>query len=151
MSSLSEKIWSVVLVAMENRSFDHMLGHLTYEHLIPGVNGLEQDFSKYENIYKGTPYRPFLMPDRTLVSDLPHEWNEVATQLAYSSVTQQFDMTGFVEAYAALTNTEPVQQADPMGFLRPLPCQSRAFWHATSVSATNGTRRFPRARSQTGR
>jgi phospholipase C len=150
MSSLSEKISTVVLVAMENRSFDHMLGHLTYEHLIPGVNGLEQDFSKYENIYKGTPYRPFLMPDRTLVSDLPHEWNEVATQLAYSSVTQQFDMTGFVEAYAALTNTEPVQQADPMGFFASTTVPITSFlarnfcvcdqWHAPLPSSTQPNR-----------
>ena len=150
MSSLSEKISTVVLVAMENRSFDHMLGHLTYEHLIPGINGLEQDFSKYENIYKGTPYRPFLMPDRPLVSDLPHEWNEVATQLAYSSVTQQFDMTGFVEAYAALTKTEPVQQADPMAFFASTTVPITSFlarnfcvcdqWHAPFPSSTQPNR-----------
>jgi len=150
MSSLSEKISTVVLVAMENRSFDHMLGHLTYEHLIPGVNGLEQDFSKYENIYKGTPYRPFLMADRALVSDLPHEWNEVATQLACSSVTQQFDMTGFVEAYAALTKTEPVQQADPMGFFASTTVPITSFlarnfrvcdqWHAPLPSSTQPNR-----------
>jgi phospholipase C len=126
------------------------LRHLTYEHLIPGVNGLEQDFSKYENVYKGTPYRPFLMPDRTLVSDLPHEWNEVATQLAYSSVTQQFDMTGFVEAYAALTNTQPVQQADPMGFFASTTVPITSFlarnfcvcdqWHAPLPSSTQPNR-----------
>jgi phospholipase C len=90
------------------------------------------------------------MPDRTLVSDLPHEWNEVATQLAYSSVTQQFDMTGFVEAYAALTNTEPVQQADPMGFFASTTVPITSFlarnfcvcdqWHAPLPSSTQPNR-----------
>jgi phospholipase C len=150
MSSLSEKISTVVLVAMENRSFDHMLGHLTYEHLIPGVNGLEQDLSKYENIYKGTPYLPFLMPDRPLVSDLPHEWNEVAAQLAYSAVTQQFDMTGFVEAYAAFTKTEPAQHTDSMGFFASTTIPITNFlaryfrvcdqWHAALPSSTQPNR-----------
>ena len=56
------------------------------------VNRLERDFSKYENIYKGTPYQQFLMPIGTLECDLRHEWNEVATQLAYTSVTQRFEI-----------------------------------------------------------
>ena len=29
-TSLADKISTVVLVVLENRSFDHMLGHLTY-------------------------------------------------------------------------------------------------------------------------
>jgi phospholipase C len=116
MAALSEKISTVVLVVLENRSFDHMLGHLTYENLILKANGLEQNLAQYANIYQGGQYLPFLMEDRPLSFDLPHEWNEVETQLRYSGVTQQFDMTGFVEAYANLTKTNPVQQADPMGF-----------------------------------
>ena len=51
MSDLSDRVSTVVLVMLENRSFDHMLGHLTYENLVPGVDGLQQDLTKYENPY----------------------------------------------------------------------------------------------------
>jgi phospholipase C len=116
MRPLTDRVSTVVLVMLENRSFDHMLGHLTYEGLVPDVDGLGQDLSMYENPYKGTGYRPFEMLPEPLSSDLPHEWDQVATQLAASAVTQQFAMNGFVAAYAAFTSTEPVQRADPMGF-----------------------------------
>ena len=107
MTSLADIISTVVLVVLENRSFDHMLGHLTYEGLLPGIKGLETDLSKYQNQYAGGEYLPFRATERQLLSDLPHEWNQVATQFADSAVTQQFDMTGFVEAHAALTGTQP--------------------------------------------
>jgi phospholipase C len=116
MKTLEERISTVILVMLENRSFDHMLGHLTYESLIPGIDGLERDLSKYVNPYKGGRYQPFPMGGGALPSDLPHEYDEVATELAYSQVTQQFDMTGFIEAYAAFAKQEPLQQAPPMGF-----------------------------------
>jgi phospholipase C len=150
MASLSEKISTVVLVVMENRSFDHMLGHLTYENLIPGLNGLDRDLTKYANLYQGGQYLPFDLQDRPLSSDLPHEWDQVQTQLAYSSVTQQFDMTGFVEAYANLTHTNPTQQADPMGFFASATVPITSFlaqnfrvcnqWHAPFPSSTQPNR-----------
>jgi phospholipase C len=40
MISLRDKISTVVLVPLENRSFDHMLGHLKYEDINPDVDGL---------------------------------------------------------------------------------------------------------------
>lgn len=116
MKPLADRVSTVVLVMLENRSFDHMIGHLTYENLVPGVEGLGQDLTKYENPYKGGGYLPFSLPPGVLAFDLPHEWDYVATQLAKSVVTEQFDMTGFVEAYATFNNVEPVQQAEPMGF-----------------------------------
>ncbi len=116
MRPLADRVSTVVLVMLENRSFDHMLGHLTFENLMPGVDGLGQDLTKYENPYKGGSYLPFPMPAGPLAFDLPHEWDYVDKQLAKSVVTEQFDMTGFVEAYAAFNKVEPAQQADPMGF-----------------------------------
>src|SRR5579885_2998667 len=150
MGSLGDKISTVVLVVMENRSFDHMLGHLTYENLIPGANGLDRDLSRYANLHQGGQYLPFVMQDAPLSSDLPHEWDQVQTQLAYSSVTQQFDMTGFVEAYANLTQTNPAQQADPMGFFASSTVPITSFlarnfrfcnqWHAPFPSSTQPNR-----------
>jgi phospholipase C len=150
MIQLTDKISTIVLVVFENRSFDHMLGHLKYEGFAPTVDGLETDLSKYKNFYKGGEYVPFPAPDQQLSSDLPHEWNQVAIQLAYSAVTGQYDMTGFVEAYAAMTGTEPVQESDPMGFFKSekVPITSflaREFcpcdrWHAPLPTSTQPNR-----------
>jgi phospholipase C len=150
MSTPSQTISTVVLVVLENRSFDHMLGHLRYEGLNAAANGLSKKLAQYGNIYKGGNYLPFRIQDRPLSFDLPHEWNEVETQLSYSSVTQQFDMTGFVEAYANLTKTNPVQQCDPMGFFASSTVPITSFlaqnflvcdqWHASLPSSTQPNR-----------
>jgi phospholipase C len=147
---LAEKIQTVVLVILENRSFDHILGHLAYEHLMPGIDGLERDLSKYKNPYKGGEYIPFQAHDRLLTSDLPHEWQFVDTQLAWSSVSQQFNMTGFVQAYTDFTKKQPDQQPDPMGFFTSdvVPISSflaRHFcvcdrWHASLPASTQPNR-----------
>ncbi len=114
--ALADRVSTVVLVIMENRSFDHMLGHLSLENLVAGVNGLGPNLNAYANAYQGGNYLPFAMQPIQLQSDLPHEWNWVETHLAESAVTGQFDMNGFVDAYARFTKTNPAQQADPMGF-----------------------------------
>lgn len=150
MTGLRDKISTVVLVPLENRSFDHMLGHLKYEGINPDVNGLDKDLGKYTNAYKGGAYLPFQLADRNLVSDLPHEWNFVATQLDWSTVTQQFNMDGFVTAYTEFTASEPLQDPDPMGFFSSgtVPITSflaRNFcvcdsWHAPLPTSTQPNR-----------
>jgi phospholipase C len=150
MKPLTDSVSTIVLVMLENRSFDHMLGHLTYENLVPGVNGLGQDLTQYENPFQGSPYQPFPIAARPLASDLPHEWDQVATQLAYSAVTEQFAMNGFVEAYAAFTGTQPVQQADPMGFFASAQVPITSFlarhfcicdqWHCPLPTSTQPNR-----------
>ncbi|HWK05184.1 MAG TPA: alkaline phosphatase family protein [Puia sp.] len=112
-----DSIKTIVLLQFENRSFDHMLGHLSYDNTNPQVNGLKQDLSQYQNFYKGDAYTPFMFTvDTNLTDDLPHEYTDVATQLAWSGLRKQFQMTGFVEAYANKTGRSPNPQADPMGF-----------------------------------
>jgi phospholipase C len=150
MIPLAEKVSTVVLIALENRSFDHMLGHLKYEGLIPAADGLETNLDQYKNLYQGGVYLPFAAPDRQLSSDLPHEWNQVGKQLADSPVTQQFGMNGFVEAYAALTGTQPAQQADPMGFFKSETVPITSFlaqqfctcdqWHSSLPTSTQPNR-----------
>src|ERR1700687_2860992 len=95
-----DQVKTVVLVILENRSFDHLLGHLSFENLVP-VNGLRSPLTNYQNLYKGGVFNPFVRQrDDPLVSDLPHEFNEVATQL--SPVPQgPITMGGFVSSYAA--------------------------------------------------
>ncbi len=119
MATLLDNIDTIVLVMFENRSFDHFLGHLSYDKLQTQADGLLSPLSQeqYENLYKGTSYKPFRIPkDINLEADLPHEFDAVDTQLAKSDVTGAFTMSGFVEAYAKATGSNPNTQADPMGF-----------------------------------
>jgi phospholipase C len=101
----------------ENRSFDHMLGHLSFENLQPEANGLRAPLEQYQNLYEGGSYVPFQIPgDTQLPFDVPHEYDAVATQLARSGVTGKLAMDGFVEAYANATGVNPNLESEPMGF-----------------------------------
>jgi len=46
----------------ENRSFDHMLGHLSYEEINPEVDGLKKPVNHYVNYYQGDSYSAYNMP-----------------------------------------------------------------------------------------
>ncbi len=151
MTPLEDRVSTIVLLMFENRSFDHMLGHLSLEGLVPDVNGLSAPLSQYQNFWAGDVYQPFRTKDRLLDSDLPHEWNEVAIQLARSEVTQRLTMTGFVEAYAkSLQKGDPGPCPDPMGYFpsdqvpvtsflarRFLTCDR---WHCPLPSSTQPNR-----------
>lgn len=119
-----KNIKTVILLMFENHSFDAMLGHLSFEGLQPKVDGIKPplDQDQYANLYMGGIYHPFQRPqDKQLQSDLPHEYNYVATQLA-PGPAGQLTMSGFVEAYADLSTADPAIgadpgiQPDPMGF-----------------------------------
>ncbi len=117
MDNVNEKVKTVVLVMMENRSFDHMLGHLKLEDPKSDVDGLIQPLEKYNNIYNGTNYPLYNLPhDIELENDVPHEYNYVATQLKQNMLNGNYTMKGFVEAYAAAIG--PVVNPDciPMGY-----------------------------------
>src|SRR3954451_5375476 len=106
--ALLDRVKTIILLMFENRSFDHMLGHLSYENVQPNIDGLRQPFEQYNNFYQGDSYSPYILPnDSPLPFDLPHENNFVDIQLAKSPVTQQNTMTGFVEAYAIATGAIP--------------------------------------------
>jgi phospholipase C len=112
-----QNIKTVVLCMFENRSFDNMLGHLSYEGIINDANGLTAPLDKaaYANPYQGKPYYPFHRPtDDQLQTDLPHEYDQVATQLAANASGPT--NTGFVQAYAELTKQPPTASPDPMCF-----------------------------------
>jgi len=112
-----QNIKTVVLCMFENRSFDNMLGHLSFEGILADVDGLTSPVTKdeYANPYQGTLYHPFHRPlDEQLQSDLPHEYNYVNTQLAADA--QGPRNIGFVQAYVDLTKQTPNLNADPMCF-----------------------------------
>ncbi|MFZ5625072.1 MAG: alkaline phosphatase family protein [Gemmatimonadota bacterium] len=100
--SVLDRVDTIVLLMLENRSFDHLLGHLSYG---PYANGTAVEG---------------LLQDGTLSGDLPHHRNEVATQLALSAVSGKYTMRGFAQAYFQME----IQQSrsatpDTLGFLRP--------------------------------
>lgn len=129
------KVQTVVILMFENRSFDHILGHLSYGPYANGtsVDGLQDPLlsPKYLNTYAGDAYYPFEMTDATLASDLPHERDFVTTQLDWSELKHAYLMDGFVEAYDRFTTATRTVQPYPMGFLPP-----SSAW-ATSFLASN--------------
>jgi len=102
---------------MENRSFDHMLGHLKLEDPTYDVNGLSAPLENYSNIYNGTGYSPFNLPhDVALDFDVPHEFDAVATQMMLNKINGKYSMQGFVEAYANATGPVVNPECTPMGY-----------------------------------
>ena len=92
---------TIVIVMLENRSFDHMLGHLSLDPYANGsaIEGLKAPLNRpeYENVADGEPYYPFPMRDGRLSTDLPHSRAEMNRALALSPATGKYSMSGFVE------------------------------------------------------
>lgn len=119
------RIKTIVIIMMENRSFDNMLGHLS----LPRhgnrkeIDGLTKDLEdeQYENIFEGETYYPHKMKDEMLQLDLPHNRKDIEKiQLSYSSVSRKYTMSGFVESYFLYARERNVRtnlrNPDPMGF-----------------------------------
>ena len=110
---------TIFLLMFENRSFDNMLGHLSYDGIRDDVNGLRKPLTQYKNTYKGDVYTPYkLKVDKNLDFDIPHEFNHIATQLARSNANGKYRMNGFVKAYLDKTADDPNLQSPPMGFFK---------------------------------
>jgi len=123
--SVLDQIDTIVFMMLENRSFDHMLGHLSLPPFADGtdVDGLKAPLNNpaYENVdASGQSYYPFQLRDGTLSTDVPHERDFVAAQLSKSNVSGQYTMSGFVRAYYQFQTTNRTLNPDPMGFLTPV-------------------------------
>ncbi len=95
-----DKVKTIVLLMFENRSFDHILGHLSLQNINPNVNGLKEPLSNFENLFKGERFPVFpIREDVQMDRDLPHRKDEVLGQLKKNPMTGNFTMGGFVEAY----------------------------------------------------
>lgn len=120
-NELRSRVDTIVIVMMENRSFDHMLGHLSLPAYggradVDGIANLQN--AEYANqSANGMMVFPFVMPDGPLPNDVPHERDFVATQIAYAPVGGAFVMNGFVTAYEKYTGTSGVLQPPCMGLL----------------------------------
>lgn len=118
--AILDQFQTIVIVMMENRSFDHVLGHLSMTRFgnrkdVAGLVDPEANLD-YTNFLDGQGYQPFQLKDGPLLHDLPHSRSLVAAQLAKTG--SQFTMSGFVDAYYQATGSKIIDPP-PMGFLSP--------------------------------
>ncbi len=119
MAAPLDEIKTIVLVMMENRSFDHMLGHMTLDNPSLLLEGLRAErMADYSNDHNGSYYPLYpLLHDTQLETDLPHEADAVAQQMRKSAVKGQYTMHGFVDAYATANPGIPINtQCIPMAY-----------------------------------
>jgi phospholipase C len=86
-----DKVDHIVVLMMENRSFDHMLGYLALEGRAD-VDGLQAGFA---NEYQGRTYPVHHLPSTAVAVDPDHSADAVDLQLGGGK------MDGFVASYAA--------------------------------------------------
>ncbi len=99
-----EKIDHIVVLMLENRSFDHMLGYLSLEGARDDIDGLRAEFA---NEHSGRSY-PVSHLDSTAITDDPdHSASSVDLQVGDG------EMNGFVTSFADTLSSRGVQDADP--------------------------------------
>jgi phospholipase C len=94
------KIDHIVVMMLENRSFDHMLGYLTLEKGRTDINGLtgnETNLDDNENVIK-VHHRT----DTYFRNDPGHGYTDVADQLTWPALTPDSSNTGFVHNFAKI-------------------------------------------------
>jgi phospholipase C len=117
-NSLLENIDTIVIVMLENRSFDHLLGYLSHEQFgnrneIEGLHVKSASFDCGNPDDTGKLFYPQDFADGWLPDDLPH---------SRALVTQQIrggNMDGFVTAYLKANPNDREQVPPPMRFCRP--------------------------------
>jgi phospholipase C len=97
MSNQLMEIEHFVVLMLENRSFDHMLGYLSLEGGRQDVDGLT---GNEVNNYGGKSYKPQRMNSLTTEVDPCHDWDCVQEQLKSSN-------GGFVKNYAGYVTAHP--------------------------------------------
>jgi phospholipase C len=99
-----DKIEHIVVVMLENRSFDHMLGYLSLSGKRPEIDGLRAGLA---NEYQGRTYPVHHLDATALGIDPQHSSTAIDTQVANG------DMSGFVASAAATLADDGVEDGDP--------------------------------------
>ncbi|HWV99194.1 MAG TPA: alkaline phosphatase family protein [Candidatus Acidoferrum sp.] len=117
-----DDIKTVVIVLMENRSFDHMLGYLSLPpYNRTDVEGQSTDaawLSKFANADGGQVFQPFHNDDPYFLPpgfDPPHQRENVAAHLGVLN-NGQYAMNGFVGAIPQQVSTNPDDRRLVMGY-----------------------------------
>ena len=146
-NELKAHVDTIVILMMENRSFDHLFGSLRLpEHgNRADVDGLVDLGSiDYVNASPSNELiHPFIAADGPFVKDIPHDRASVAMQMDLDS-NDDASMSGFVKAYYKAAATSGVERPPPMGILPPAAAPCRPTWRRTTRSAIDGSHRFPR-------
>jgi phospholipase C len=102
-----KKIEHIFIVMMENRSFDHLLGHLDLPpHNRTDITGIKDAQSKsYANLHNGTKFAPQARTDPIMPVDPLHEREPIAQQMQWQPGDPL--MSGFVEDYANVSPNDP--------------------------------------------
>ncbi|MFM0063610.1 alkaline phosphatase family protein [Paraburkholderia aspalathi] len=98
-----DNIKTIIIVMMENRSFDHVLGYLSLDG--KDVNGLSADptwLENFTNLYGGKTYPIHaLSPSTQLIPDPPHDRTPISTQIKTPCANGGCpELGGFVASYA---------------------------------------------------
>jgi len=95
----------IVVLMMENRSFDHMLGYLSRDRGRADIDGLR---GGEMNTYQGKDYPSFLLPNTTFLQSPDHSYEGVKRQIADGT------RDGFVASFAdLLAKHHPNADVDP--------------------------------------
>src|ERR1700731_112479 len=125
-SSALAGIKTIVIVMLENRSFDHMLGYRSLAAFgKSAVDGLKDDqawTAQVANPYNGNRYPPWHWKDAfsKMPGDPPHERDNIALQLG-AKTGDGFAMDGFVQNYAGVKGVSVTSANLPavMGYFTP--------------------------------
>jgi phospholipase C len=100
---------TLVVVMLENRSFDHLLGYLGLATPAWAAPGYQVDGLTSAMLLDPSPDRGrFFLPDASeylaglppsTAHDPPHERVDIATQIAYDPLSQTYAMDGFVRSF----------------------------------------------------
>lgn len=104
MSEPIDMIETIVVVMMENRSFDHFLGYLSLPPYGMAVDGFVDHpawFTQHANPFNGDIYPPFHLKEKQLPADPPHERYDISGQLG-PPVLGVYPMNGFVGSYSVV-------------------------------------------------
>ena len=99
-----DKIDHIVVLMLENRSFDHMLGYLSLEGGRADIDGLREEFA---NDHDGRRYLVHHLPTTAIPDDPDHSADSVDLQVGGGA------MNGFVASYAQTLSRQGVPDADP--------------------------------------
>jgi phospholipase C len=111
---------TIVIVIMENRSFDHMLGYLSAEGILP-VDGIQADAAwsqKFANPGPSGPIQPHSLGahDQSF-ADPQHDEASIALQIGTPTVGGAApQMGGFVSSYLKSSNPTPPSPGAVMGY-----------------------------------
>jgi phospholipase C len=149
----NDPIRHVILLIMENRSFDHMMGGLAS--VLPGLDGVDPQRPYVNYDPAGNPYFQAPTEIRQTRSDPKHEHADVVVQLQNHNSGFVAD---FVQAYPASTGQDRQQIMDyfPAGFLPGLHSLAQDFtvcdrWYSSLPGPTWPNRFFALSGTSLGR